>query len=302
MHGAVRECDNQRPDLPFEMDDFDDDLLQTRAATSNGIVSADGDAFIIVSIVKQSGASIDVHNSTSFDDGNQADGLCTSIATFGTGSGTGVQPEPSQIEISAQTHSLYDSIQLGMQRNGWYVVFILTQIRFWCDVRANYWYDVHAHSWYDVQAPSGRDIYDLGKLQAHDWYDVQALGAGVQNNSTLGFQYRAPSFVPLAMADGWWHHQQPLLFKLLLCCVCLLASVYVKRLDCYFPQFCSAFGHESQLCPASKAQRLKQLQQMPVLVFQIISYALIMLASTHHLMKFGFELTTHGKLNCLFAH
>jgi len=263
--------------LPFEMSAFNN--LQPHAATSDGTVSAAAGSFMTMSAAQQSDVymtSIPLHYSAAFADGVQTDELVTSIATFGTGGGTGVQPEPSQIEISAQTHSLYDSIQLCLWRNGWYAVFICTQIHFWYGVRANYWYNVH--SWYDVQAPSWRDIYDLGY--------------SVQNNSTLGFEYRAPSFVPLAMADGWWHHQQPLLFKLLLCCVCLLASVYVKRLDYYFPQFCSAFGDESQLCPASKAQRLKQLQQMPVRVLQIFMLALIMLASTHHLMKFGFEYTT----------
>jgi hypothetical protein len=77
-----------------------------------------------------------------YADGVQTYELYTSIATFGTGSGTGVQPKPGQIEISAQTHSLYDSILLGMWRNIWYAVFILIQVRFW--------YDVQAHDWYDI--------------------------------------------------------------------------------------------------------------------------------------------------------
>ena len=84
----------------------------------------------------------------------------------------------------------------------------------------------------------------------------------------------------------------------------LFASAYVKRLDCYFPQFCSASGSES-----SKAQRLKQLQQMSVRVLQIFTHGFIVCASAHQLMKFDFEhhlmgttfeRTTFGKLIFLF--
>ena len=216
-------------DLPFEMEAFHD--LQPHAATPAGTVSAAVGSFMTMSAAQQLDysaaymASVPVHYSAAHADGVQTDELRTSIPTVGTGSGTGVQPAPSQIEIYAQTHSLYASTRLCMWRNGWYAVFILIQVRFWYDVLANDWYNVHAHSWYNVQAPSWRGIYDLGKLQALDWYDVQALAAGVQNNS-LGFEYRAPSFVPLAMADGWWHHQQPLRFKLLFM-LCVLVGLCV---------------------------------------------------------------------------
>ena len=89
---ALAENDlKQLLDLPFEMDAFDD--LQPHAAASNGTFFADDGSFITT------GASIGLHNSTAFADGYQGD-VYSSITTFGTGRGTGIQPEPSQIEIS----------------------------------------------------------------------------------------------------------------------------------------------------------------------------------------------------------
>jgi hypothetical protein len=88
-------------DPPFEMDAFDD--LQPHAATSDGTVSAAAGSFMTMSAAQQSDVdmtSIPVHNSTAYAYGVQTDELYTSIATFGTGGGTGVQPESSQIEIS----------------------------------------------------------------------------------------------------------------------------------------------------------------------------------------------------------
>ena len=283
---------------------------------SDGTISGDGS---LCSIQQQQHSSslttIAVHNSTPNADGNHhayelynsvpnADGnqayrnftngnhfcsyaantdradLSGSVANFGIGSGAGV--EKSHTEVSTQVAGVYDSIRLGVWENVWYGVFILIQLHFWYGMQANY----------------------LNRVTAQPQEQIPTLWLGNSlRNSTLEFEYQAPPFMPAALTDVLWHYQQPLLFKLLLCCLCLLASAYVKQFDCYFPQvYLTASDGEdsqqkqSQSCAVSEAQRLKRLQEISVLVLRTTAWAFVMFESTNQLLKFDFEGTTFGML------
>jgi len=217
------------------------------------------------------------HSSTLSAAGNQAYELYHSVANFGYGSGTGIQLELStQTEASTQADALDDSSfidsyfpqSIRVWRAGWFglLVLLFGQSHFWYGMQAHYRNNT------EEQTPTL-------------W-----LGENVQN-STLEFAFQAPPFVPVALTDTLWHCQQPLLLKLLLCCVCLLASVYVKRIDSYFPQICSIFeGDNAQ----QKAERLKRLQEMSVLMQLTIAWALIIYEATLQLVKFDFEAMAFG--------
>jgi len=218
--------------------------------------------------------SIAVDDSTTIQVPTQLQASFRSVANFGTGGGTDVQPEQSQIGVS--TNSLYESIRLGVRRNVWYGVFVLIQL----------------HFWYGISGMVNR-VTAQPQEQIHDLW----LGNSAQNSTSEAI-YRAPSLVPVTSNDILWHHRH---FKLLLCCVCLLASVYVKRIDCYLPQICSVSDGEclqskqSQPRSVSKVQRIKQLQEISVLVLRTIAWAFVMFESAIQLLlKFDPEGVAFG--------
>ena len=236
------------------------------------------------STTQQSGVcmvSIAVDDSTTIQVPTQLQASFRSVANFGTGGGTDVQPEQSQIGVSA--NSLYESIRLGVRRNVWYGVFVLIQL----------------HFWYGISGMVNR-VTAQPQEQIHDLW----LGNSAQNSTSEAI-YRAPSLVPVTSNDILWHHRH---FKLLLCCVCLLASVYVKRIDCYLPQICSVSDGEclqskqSQPRSVSKVQRIKQLQEISVLVLRTIAWAFVMFESAIQLLlKFDPEGVAFGMSDCLLC-
>jgi len=199
----------------------------------------------------------------------------------------------NQMGACDQLFGLNDSIRLGVRRKFSYFAFLVIQFHFWYGMQAHYSNNVAS------QGTMSQGIPEL-------W-----LGNGTQNSKVV-YQASTDLSYPLKLEflpdDLSCYRQQAVAFKIFLCCVCLFASAYVKRIDCYFPQICSASDGE-YLQPTqsqrsvSEAQRLKQLQKMSVLVLRTLAWALVLFESAVQMVKFDQEGVAFGadSLNCVRA-
>jgi len=199
----------------------------------------------------------------------------------------------NQMGACDQLFGLNDSIRLGVRRKFSYFAFLVIQFHFWYGMQAHYWNNV---------ASKGTMSQGIPEL----W-----LGNGTQNSKVV-YQASTDLSYPLKLEfvpdDLSCYRQQAVALKIFLCCVCLFASAYVKRIDCYFPQICSASDGE-YLQPTqsqrsvSEAQRLKQLQKMSVLVLRTLAWALVLFESAVQMVKFDQEGVAFGadSLNCVRA-
>jgi len=213
--------------------------------------------------------SIAVHDPTPDANGGYGIEVYSTASNFGTGNASGVELElelelaACHMKISPQSHSLYD--RLVCERNVWYALFIIGQIHFW-------------YNWY---------LNSMVQIQPHEHIQELWLGDGGALNSTLIYQ---PPHVPVPLIDVSWIRQHRVVAKLLLCCVCLVGSWYVKQIEAYLPHFYSAKDGEQQQSTqsesVSEAQRLKRLQRMSVLTMRTVALVLAMYEIVVQMLKF----------------
>ena len=210
-----------------------------------GLVPNRNDEFSEVQEPRVSNTSIAVQGPTPYADGNHIE-MHSSIPNFGTGNSIGVQlAAASPMKASTQLHWLYDIFVRA--RSAWFVAPILFQVHFW-------------YFWY----------HNSLAAEPHELVHEFWTGDGAPNSTVV---YQLPH-VPFSWIS-----------KFVLCCLCLLGSAYVKRIDGYLPHFSSASDGDSALLPHFSSasdgdsftqsgfvsERLKRLQAMSVRAARIFA-------------------------------
>jgi len=201
----------------------------------------------------------------------------SAASNFGTGNASGVELAVCHMKVSPQSHLLYASHllydTLVCERSMWYGVFIIIQVHAWY-----FWYSNN------VAAQPHKQIHEL-------WVGDDALNS--------------------ALVDVSWIGQQPGLCKLLLCCVCLFGSWYVKQTDGELPQF-QKLMRTGELTAndwerwqslttddweqrqsarseefVSEAQRLKWLYKMMFLLLRTFCWTLVLYEIVVQMLKFN---------------
>merc|ERR1712166_670301 len=194
----------------------------------------------------------------------------SAASNFGTGNASGVELAVCHMTVSPQSNLLYDTVVC--ERSMWYGVFIIIQVHAWY-----FWYSNN------VAAQPHKQIHEL-------WLGADALNG--------------------ALVDVSWVGQQPGLCKLLLCCVCLFGSWYVKQTDGELPQFQKLMQtgeltandwEQRQSSTANElgkqqstrsefvleAQRLKRLYKMFALMIRTIAWTFVMYEIVVQMLKYN---------------